>query len=232
MQFETVLPRQKLYEIVADQIEQEILRHPQQVGERLPSEQELSIGFGVSRTVIREAVKVLEERKLVNVRNGEGAYIERPENDALADVLRRIILMRNIDSDNILEMRMILEPAACGLAAEKCANNPDALKKLESLYEETVKYQYDPEKRLQNDLDFHLEIARLSGNPILLCFVNAIRQMISQLMENAIETQAGNDIGVQYHQRILEVLRAGDREEAEKAMASHLRGCRKYFLQD
>ncbi len=229
MQFDTPVSKLKLYEIVADKIETEILRDPAQVGQKLPSEQELAAGFSVSRTVIREAVKVLEERHLVTVRNGEGVYIEKPENDALAEVLRRIILMDNIDAEKVYELRVILEPAACGMAARNCAGHPEAFSHLEELYHETVKYRYDQEKRVQNDLEFHVEIARLSGNPVLLCFVNAVRQMIAMLMKTAVSTTDGNDLGVMYHEKILEVLKSGDAEEGHKAMLSHLKGCSKYF---
>lgn len=229
MRFNTPVSKPKLYEIVADKIELEILQNPDQVGQKLPSEQELATGFGVSRTVVREAIKLLEERHLVSVRNGEGVYIEKPQNDALAEVLRRIVLMDSIEPEKIYELRLILEPAACGMAAKNCAGNPESFARLEELYQDTVEYRYDKEKRVQNDLEFHVEIARLSGNPILLCFVNAVRQMIATLMDTAVSTTDGNDLGVKYHERILEVLKSGDEEEAYHAMESHLRGCSKYF---
>lgn len=229
MRFDTPVSKPKLYEIVADKIELEILQNPDQVGQKLPSEQELATGFGVSRTVVRESIKLLEERHLVSVRNGEGVYVEKPQNDALAEVLRRIILMDSIDSEKIYELRLILEPAACGMAARNCAGHPEAFSRLEELFHDTVQYRDDKEKRVQNDLEFHVEIARLSGNPILLCFVNAIRQMIATLMDTAVSTADGNDLGVQYHQRILQVLKSGDEAEAFRAMESHLKGCSKYF---
>lgn len=232
VQFTALPPQPKLYEIVANKIESEILQNPEQVGRRLPSELELSTSFGVSRTVVREAFKILEERKLVNVRNGEGAYVEKPENDDLADVLRRIILMENIDLNNALELRMILEPPACAMAARNCAGHPEKLESLREIHAQTISEQHDQIQRAQYDLDFHLEIARLSGNPILTCFVNAIQQMILQLMKNAISTQEGDDLGIRYHQYIISVLEIGDPEKAAAAMTAHLSGCQKFFLKN
>ena len=73
----TALEGAHLYEQVADRLEQQILSHPDTVGTKLPSEQELAHGFSVSRPVVREALKLLKERQLVTVRNGEGVFVEQ-----------------------------------------------------------------------------------------------------------------------------------------------------------
>ena len=73
-----------LYEQVADRLEARILSDPDTLGHKLPSEQALADGFSVSRPVVREALKLLKERRLVSVRNGEGVFVEKPDASALA----------------------------------------------------------------------------------------------------------------------------------------------------
>lgn len=84
--------RVNLYESIADNLEQMILNDSSQIGQRLPSEQTLAENFGVSRNVVRESLKILKERHLVSLRTGEGAYIEKPDNRSLTELLNRIIL--------------------------------------------------------------------------------------------------------------------------------------------
>lgn len=225
MQFNSPITKPKLYEVVADKIEKEILSDPSQVGRRMPSEQELADGFSVSRTVVREAVKLLVERKLVSVKNGDGVYAEKPGFDALAQVLLRIILMDEIEYGKINDMCLILEPAACRLAAENCKGRPELLRNLEKIYEDTVSYAEDCERRLHNDFEFHVEIGRLSGNPVLHCFITAVRQMTLLLREKPVSLPGGSSIGVELHGRILDTILEGDGDEVYKIMLSHLECC-------
>ena len=112
--------RENLYETVAEKLEDSILSGNTQVGERLPSEQALAESFGVSRNVMRESLKLLKERGLIDSRMGGGSYITKPESSDLVNVVNRIILMDNIDYEQVFQMRGILESAACSLAAVKC----------------------------------------------------------------------------------------------------------------
>jgi len=95
--------RVNLYESIADNLEQMILNDSSQIGHRLPSEQTLAENFGVSRNVVRESLKILKERHLVSLRTGEGAYIEKPDNRSLTELLNRIILLDNVERQAIAQ---------------------------------------------------------------------------------------------------------------------------------
>ena len=80
-----------LYEQIADYLEDMILNNKtMQEEKKLPSEQALAVTFGVSRNVVREALKLLKERGLIELRNGTGAYITKPEASNISDVVSRI----------------------------------------------------------------------------------------------------------------------------------------------
>ena len=85
-----------LYEIVADRLEKDIVTGIF-TERRLPSEQMLSVRYGVSRTVMREALKILTERRMVSVTAGSGAYITRPDANDLSVVVNRLIQTHDID---------------------------------------------------------------------------------------------------------------------------------------
>ena len=114
--------RVNLYEQIADFIERKILLGDDPVfseGKKLPPEQDLANYFGVSRNVIRESIKLLKERGLVDPRNGVGAYVTRPDESKISTMMYRYILLRNVDPDSIYDVRSLLEPACARMAAEK-----------------------------------------------------------------------------------------------------------------
>lgn len=105
-----------LYEIVADNLEKDIVSGIF-TERRLPSEQMLSTRYGVSRTVIREALKILTERRMVSVTAGSGAYITRPDAYDLSIVFNRLIQTHDIDYMDAYDVRIVLEAAAAAACA-------------------------------------------------------------------------------------------------------------------
>ena len=114
--------RVNLYEQIADHIEKQILISGSaewKEGERLPSEQELAGQFAVSRNVIRETIKVLKERGLVDPRNGVGAVITKPDQQKLSSMIYRYVLLQEMDPEEIYDVRCLLEVYSAQLAAER-----------------------------------------------------------------------------------------------------------------
>lgn len=158
--------RVNLYESIANNLEDMILHDASQVGQKLPSEQTLAANFGVSRNVIRESLKLLKERQLIRLHVGEGAYIQKPGDQSVTDMLNRIVLMDSIDPIKIYELRTILEVNACRMAAEN-KDIDDNFDRLEAINQNMRESMDDTEKRVELDLEFHSMVAHLSGNPCL-----------------------------------------------------------------
>lgn len=212
--------RTNLYESIADNLEAMILNDSSQIGQRLPSEQTLATNFGVSRNVIREALKILKERHLICLKTGEGAYIEKPDNRSITELLNRIILMDKIEHSQILEIRMILETNACRLAAVR--NKPEAFDVLEEINDSMLKYKDDINKRISLDIQFHITIAKLSQNLLLELFVQSMTNLLAPILRTALIPEGGNEDGIQFHKQIIETLRSGDGDKAEEIMRKHL----------
>lgn len=214
------MERTNLYESIADNLEAMILNDSSQIGQRLPSEQTLATNFGVSRNVIREALKILKERHLICLKTGEGAYIEKPDNRSITELLNRIILMDKIEHSQILEIRMILETNACRLAAVR--NKPEAFDVLEEINDSMLKYKDDINKRISLDIQFHITIAKLSQNLLFELFVQSMTNLLAPILRTALIPEGGNEDGIQFHKQIIETLRSGDGDKAEEIMRKHL----------
>ncbi|MFA7113733.1 MAG: GntR family transcriptional regulator, partial [Sphaerochaeta sp.] len=113
------LSRVNLSQQIADHLEEVILSSPtSKVAEKLPGELKLAKQYNVSRPVIREALKLLQERGLITLKNGSGAYITRPENDTVMNAINRIMQVDRIKSDDLTQMREILELSSVDRAVQ------------------------------------------------------------------------------------------------------------------
>jgi GntR family transcriptional repressor for pyruvate dehydrogenase complex len=211
--------RVNLYEQIADKLEELILASGFEE-EKLPSEQALAEQFGVSRNVIREALKLLKERGLIDSRNGTGSYITKPEAANLSDVISRMVAMNNIDYRSVYDVRIILETAACKSAASRVTDAQ--LEEMEQLLEALKDRSLSVEERRETDFAFHVAIARAAGNPLLEILVRAMKNVFIELMEKGIFLNGGIDDAIMRHANILDALREHDPGMAEDAMYDHL----------
>jgi GntR family transcriptional repressor for pyruvate dehydrogenase complex len=213
-----------LYEQIAETLEQAIIGSEIKA-EKLPSEQELSKRFKVSRTVIREALKVLKERGLIQSRNGEGSYISKPNTDIISSAINRIVQMDNISNDDLHNMRLILETAGAALAALNA--DPEETECLENILEQMYDESLPLEKRISLDADFHISIARASGNELLGVFVDIMTLLLKNYMSLGVfdGSRIRNTLG--QHKKILDAIKNHESNKAEKAIYDHLIAARK-----
>ena len=212
--------RVNLYEQIADRLEDWILTNGSEENEKLPSEQALADEFCVSRNVIREALKLLKERGLVDSRNGTGSYITKPEATNLSDVISRMVAMDNISYKAIYEVRIILETAACKKAARIVT--PRQLLEMEKLLERLKDRSITVQERRETDFAFHVAIAQASDNPLLWVMVQAMKNIFIEMIEKGIFLQGGIDDAIMRHANILDALKEHDPVMAEDAMYDHL----------
>lgn len=214
MEAESTGKRFTLYEQIADQLEAEIIAHRYEDG-RLPSEIHLAEQFNVSRTIIREAMKLLRERSLVDSKVGSGAYITRPEAQYLSDAVARIVRTNYISYGEIYDVRSILETEAAQKAAlyirdEEFAEMEACLLKLKN-------HDLTPEERREYDFHFHLTIAKASRNSLLVMFIEAMSTTIKEVIDFSSLVEGSIDDGIQRHGQILQALR-----ERNPILAGHM----------
>jgi DNA-binding FadR family transcriptional regulator len=120
--FNTSLQKRTLAQQMADSIKQSVLSGELTAGEALPTEPELAEQFGVSRAVVRDAVRLLSALGLVDVRHGRGMYITEPGTDALSEALFIALRRRGASVWDVEELQQVLLPRIIGLAAERATD--------------------------------------------------------------------------------------------------------------
>jgi GntR family transcriptional repressor for pyruvate dehydrogenase complex len=214
--------RTNLYEQVADELERAILETGLVSGDddKLPSEQALAAKFGVSRTVIREALKLVKERGLIAQRTGEGSYITKPSPAAISSVVNRMILMDNISDDELVAVRSILEVASCRLAATNAEDSD--IERMTSILETMKGYCVDNEAIIRMDTDFHIAIAVASKNKLLAILIEAMAVLIRKFIRKSAYAPGAKQDGMMRHSVILDALKTKNPDAAEAAILNHL----------
>jgi DNA-binding FadR family transcriptional regulator len=215
------LSRVNLSQQVADHLEEVILSSPtSRVSEKLPSEMKLAKQYNVSRPVIREALKLLQERGLVSLKNGSGAYITKPETDTVMTAISRIMQVDKITPGELTELRGILEMSSVELAAEHVS--AEQLAKMHHILDSLNDKSLPLKERVALDVSFHIAIAEASGNELLAMFVEVLTSLLKDYMGKGILIQGGIDDAIDRHRKILDALTLHDVKKARQAMTEHL----------
>jgi len=219
-----------LYETVASQIEKMIIDKKLVIGEKLLPETTMAEEFGISRNILREALKILKERGLIELRSGDGIYVVEPEVTILKDMVKRFLSFENITKKNLFEFRLAIEIAACGLAAKNSSS--DDIEIMENILKE-MEAKYEDFKAWSNyELDFHLAVVKASGNPLFFTFLSPISNLLFDLFYKGRQSQKKEAIeeGIKGHRKIINAIKSKKRKGAEVAMLDHLeRSARKTY---
>ncbi len=213
----------RLPELIADEIEAAILRSEFEVGSQLPSEQQLAGQFEVSRNVIREAFKYLQERGLIAIVNGSGAYISQPSAAPTSSALGRYIRLLGAHEqiEALYEARRILEGENARLAAQRA--EPDDITALEACLKRMTEGAGQIEIWSQADLDFHLTIAKATHNPFLSLLLEPLVDQLRGVIAEGYLVPGAVERGLQAHIRLTDAIKARDAEGAYRAILDHLR---------
>ncbi|MGE4552139.1 MAG: FadR/GntR family transcriptional regulator [Desulfovibrionaceae bacterium] len=193
-------------------------------GEKLPPERVLAETFGASRTSVREAIRILAERGVLESRQGDGTYLRAPGPDTDPDGLRRACAEAFDEHrrrlGEILAFRRILEPGVAALAAQNIA--PAELERLKAL-------ACDQQRRLlahadDADVDaaFHLALARATGNRVLVDVLTALAGILAQSRSEHLRGPERKRLSHRDHLRIIDALERRDPDLARRVMKEHL----------
>jgi GntR family transcriptional repressor for pyruvate dehydrogenase complex len=219
LNMENDISKVTLCEQVAEKIEKAITTQGTEAG-RLPSENALAEQFGVSRTIIRESLKLLKARGLVSSRVGGGAYITKPQASDISEMLVRIIKMDRISDDDVYGLRIILEIAAGRGTALRITDGEIAIIE-EQVNQMEININNLP-LRIENDIAFHISLGKFSGNHLLGIVEESMTGMLRHFIERGIAVTGGNEDGIYRHRRILDALRTHDPDFVEKEIRDHL----------
>src|SRR5579863_1172607 len=217
----------RVFEQVAEQIEKRILNGELRSGDRLPTERDLAEQFHVSRTAVREAMKILAQKGLVDMRPGRGTIVIDGSHAAMQDsigLVMRLKLGEVGGSNSLVEVREILETEIAALAAARATEKEvAAMREAVKMMDESLE---DADAYIAADNRFHEALAQATQNALIIILVNSIVNLLSEQRKQVFDIEGGPQRGQVHHRRILESVIRGDPEAARAAMSSHLRQVR------
>jgi GntR family transcriptional repressor for pyruvate dehydrogenase complex len=211
----------RLYEQIVQQVEDSIHKGALKPGDQLPPERELAQQFGVSRTAVREAVKALHEKGLVEAYPGRGTFITDGTSYSMRQSLDRMVKVGQAEGSAFLaEVRAILEPEIAALAATRAdAEDVSSMREQVAVMDGACK---DPDAFIEADLDFHLALAEAAANPIILSLIDSIVGLLREQRMGIFQVEGGPERGQHHHKKILKAIELRDPTGAREAMKAHL----------
>lgn len=215
---------QNASDVLAARLRTQILDGTLPAGTHLPVERDLAEQTGLSRTVVREALKMLAREGLVRTRAGRngGTIVIRPTTSSIVRSLDQFAQAGEVHLDSLLEARELIEPVCAGLAAGR--RSPEQLAELEQIHERLTeavalgqRSAFDPE-----NIRWHIAVARAGGNDLLASVVEGLAGVRRAGTEDQpLTTEMMGEIA-KVHSRILDAIRDRDPEAARRRMHRHL----------
>ena len=212
-------------DLVIQQIKELISSGKLKPGDRLPSEQKLEERFGISRAIIRRALKRLDAYGIVKTVPQSGTYVAGLGVDALAGMLANILELEEKDYENLVDTRYALEVYAVELAALNISDQ--GIEELEAVHKDFSQQVKRGIVSLDEDLVFHIKIAEHANNPVLKALITLLASDVIKI-NRELEEHLGREkflgrreTAVQEHEHILEAIKNKDPIQAARAMKEH-----------
>lgn len=204
---------------IALTLEERVLSGEIAAGDRLSSERQLALEFGASRPMVREALRSLIERGLIEVEPGRGAFVRRDTGPRRFQPLDLEYRRRGTTARQLTEARLMLESEAAALATVH--SDDDDLARLEAILDR-LESSPTPLERIRNDLAFHAALVAASHNPLIETMFASIQGLSVELMVRSAGDPEILDRGAPYHRVAFEAIRDRDPDAARAAIKAHL----------
>lgn len=218
------IQRRKISHEVFDRLMQRIRSGALPPGSQLPSERELMEEYGVGRPAVREALQTLERSGIVEILHGERARVVVPTAERLVGQIAggAMHLLRSEPGslEHLKDARLFLETGTARLAAARATEEQVA--RLRLLIAQHRAAIDSAEKFLERDMDFHREIATITGNPIFPAIVEAIFRWAGEYYRTLVRAPGAEELTLAEHERIVAAIAAHDPDAAAAAMHAHL----------
>lgn len=209
--------KDRLYQEIAKELFREFTGGNYDVGDKLPTERDLTQRYNVSRPTIREAMIALEVQGVIDVRVGSGAYLRQKKALPAQQAF-------DVSAFEVTEARLLVEGEAAALAAAEITQ--EELSRLDALIEEISRENARNAGTENADREFHMVVAKATRNEAIVQMVKHLWGMRSQSSETALLYAKARIANIKpvvdEHRKIVDALRSGDAAEARKAMQDHL----------
>ena len=222
-QFGAIGKSELLSQTVETAIQEAIRSGVLREGEKLPSEMELCAQFQVSRTVMREALRMLSARGLIRIEKGRGIFVRRLSVDSVATPMELYLHMHS-GPDHALHVvgaRQLIEPPIASAAA--LYHTAADAERLRANVSELTSATHDHARLSQLDMSFHLLVAEATHNPVLPLFIRPIQMLMPAIKADVYQVvDDAHEAAVRWHTRILDAILARDADRAAEEMHLHL----------
>ena len=200
-------------------------------GDKLPGEFELSDKFGVSRTAVREALRMLSGRGMVDIRKGSGVYVSEMGMSTVVDPFYDLLQIKCGEGAllHILRVRLFMEPENTRLAVQHCSD--EDILYLEEKYKQMAAHQDDPLKNIENDIKFHRRIAAATNNPLIPIIMEPIFQLLHKFISSTYKQSHAGEMAIKFHHDLVTHFKNRDVEAAAGTMREHLAHAEEHIVQ-
>lgn len=220
--FTKIQPEMSLSHKIEEQIRQAIINKLYLPGDRLPGEVELSNLFGVSRTAVREALRMLSGRGLIEVRKGSGAYVIEMASSQVVEPFYTLLELkcRGESLHHVIQLRSMIEPEIAALAA--LHRTEDDIEYWRICLDSMKKLKKEPNEMIPHDIHFHMRIAQATQNPIIQIVMEPIYKLLRKFIASTFEYSPASKLAIQKHELLLDCFTKKDPKNAYKIMKQHM----------
>jgi len=212
--------RTKVYAEVASQIHRLIAQGRLEPGDRLPPERELAEMFGVSRTSVRDAIRVLEMRGLVEPRHGEGTVVKQIPIDAIVGPLADALAASKDLTADLFDMRRMLEPPLARVAALRATD--EDITAMENILARQAERVRAGGIAIEEDNAFHYRIATAAKNQVVLRLMDVVMDLLRESRARSLQGPGRAERSLDGHRRILSAIRDRAPDAAVESMRLHI----------
>jgi GntR family transcriptional repressor for pyruvate dehydrogenase complex len=204
---------------VAQQIELQIQRDGLQAGDKLGTGRSLAEQYGVSRTVIRDALAALQERGLIEQRPGVGVFLRDGSGDAVANVFGQMFRLDALSIPELVEARFLIEEHNAAAAARSAT--PEIVSQLQETID-AMRHARTGRRFIEADARFHESLAHAAGNRLLAAVLSGLQPLLLDAMTLGLAVETATDTALADHQAIVDAIERHDPQAAHMAMRVHL----------
>ena len=216
---ETVKKPRKLPEQIADKLREMIIQENMQTGSKLPAEAELMARFGVSRSTVREAVKILQTERIVDIRQGQGTFLCAMPGLADDPLGLRFAVQEDL-IEQLLETRLLIEPNVAALAAQR--RQDKHLQEMKLLLDRMDNAYLHGENYTPYDAQFHSVIASCTGNDVMKRLLPTIHESIRAGYQHTRRVEGSYQRASQCHLEMYRAIAEHDSDRARAAAQRHM----------
>lgn len=221
--FQTIR-RASVVDEVIESFKQALIQGKLRPGQRLPPENELAQQFGVGRSAIREAMKMLEALGVISINQGNGTYIAQRASSSFLNPLVFAVLLESGATSEILDLRVLIQAGYCQLAAQRATPEDwQRIYEVEREWESNVALpEQDIDRLTQMDLSFHYALLDATHNPLVIKIGRAIEDLFFASIRSTLSRTEWRPVAVSGHRSILAAMKAGQPEAIRVAVLNSL----------